>query len=236
MTVDSSHFLGGTITWRIQNISNNDTSVAILITQTYSWTYVAGRCDGSSISTNQAVSGSGGTLTCSPSCPVGFGSVSATPYCTDVSSLNGISVGQRLDSVVIPVGSDFTITYAGGAWNSYVASGSSWSVTSYINLNRRPDNSMFNNAPVATVMSPINIQVNQTTYIPISISDADGDIVRCRWANNSNGTDECGSVCPPNSLPANTILYSNCLVEIKGTIVGNMYAVTVMVSFFSYNL
>jgi len=77
ITIHSNHFLGGTITWRIQNISDNSTSVAILITQIYSWTYVAGRCDNSAIANNQADSGSGGTLTCSPSCHAGFGTISA---------------------------------------------------------------------------------------------------------------------------------------------------------------
>ena len=95
---------------------------------------------------------------------------------------------------------------------------------------------MFNNAPVATVMSPVNIQVNQTTTIYVSVSDADADMVRCRWASNNtlNGVNECGSVCPPNSLPANTILNSNCTVGITGSIVGAMYAVTLVVgSFFT---
>jgi len=231
-TIDSSHFLGGTITWSIQNVSTNGTSVAIRITQTYSWTYVTGRCDNSAIANNQVVAGSGGTLTCSPSCPSGFGTISATPYCTDVSMLNGIAIGQRLDTVVIPAGSDFFVIYAGSAWNTRVSGGTSWSITSRINLVRRSDNNMFNNAPVATVMSPVNIQVNQTTVIPVSVSDADGDIVRCRWSNGSSNPDECGSVCPPSSLPANTVLLSDCIIEITGTIVGNMYAVTFMVSFF----
>ena len=120
-TADSSHFLGGTITWRIQNVSNNGTSVVILITQTYSWTYVAGRCDGSSIANNLAVSGATGTLLCSPSCPSGFGSVSTLPYCTDVSPLNGIAIGQRLDTVIISTGSNFFVIYSGGYWNAQIS-------------------------------------------------------------------------------------------------------------------
>lgn len=90
---------------------------------------------------------------------------------------------------------------------------------------------MFNNAPVATVMSPINIVYNQTTWIDVSVSDADGDIVRCRWATASNGIDECGTICPPSSLPANAIIYPNCTIVITGPNVGNRYALAVMVSF-----
>lgn len=95
--VNSSHFLGGTISWRVQNCSTGTSSVSILITQMYSWTYVARRCDNGAIASNSAVAGTGGVLTCSPSCPAGFGSVFVTPDCTDVSPLNGIAVGQRTD-------------------------------------------------------------------------------------------------------------------------------------------
>jgi hypothetical protein len=231
--IDGSHFLGGTINWRIQNISDNGTSVAVLITQTYSWTYVTGRCDNSSIANNQAVSGASGSITCSPSCPSGFGTVSAIPYCTDVSALDGVAVGQRLDTLIIPAGSDFWVIFSGNSWNNQVTGSYDWSITSRINLVRRSDNNMFNNAPVATVMSPINIQSNQTTSIIVSVSDADGDIVRCRWANASGSVDECGSVCPPSSLPANTVLNSNCTIQITGSIIGNAYAVTFIVSSFA---
>lgn len=232
-STDSSHFLGGTITWSIQNVSGDGLSVAIRITQTYSWTYIAGRCDGTAIVNNQPVLSASGLLTCSPSCPSGFGVVPAIPYCTDVSPTNGIAIGQRLDTVIIPTGSNFFVIFAGSSWNSQISGGATWSVTSHINLVRRSDNNQFNNAPVATVMSPINIPVNETTMIPVSVSDADGDFIRCRWARNStfNGVNECGSVCPPNSVPVNTILYSNCTIRIIGSTIGSMYALTFIVSF-----
>src|SRR4051812_33174166 len=88
--VNSSHFLGGAINWRIQNSTTGSTSVAILITQTYSWTYTTGRCDSNSIANNLPVSSAAGVLSCAPGCPTGFGNVSAIPHCTDVSPLNGI--------------------------------------------------------------------------------------------------------------------------------------------------
>ncbi|CAF4563621.1 unnamed protein product [Rotaria socialis] len=159
----SSHLQGGTITWRIKDSSTSKKSVRILITQTYSWIYSSGRCDNGQIATNQLVAGSVETLTCSPSSPSSFGIVSAIPYCTDVSSLSGVAIGQGSDIVSL----------------SQV---------------RRPGNDIFNNAPVAAVMFPINIQQNHKTLITVSISDQDGDIIRCRWANSSNGVDECSSI------------------------------------------
>ncbi|UJR25559.1 hypothetical protein I4U23_006904 [Adineta vaga] len=226
--VNGSHFLGGTINWRIQNSSTGSSSIGILITQTYSWTYVVGRCDGNATVTNQPVAGSGGTLTCSPSCPTGFTSVSATPDCTDLSVLNGIAVGQRSDIVYIPENSVFSAIYADSAWGTLALGGTNWAIASKINLVRRSDNNMFNNAPVATIMSPVNLEVNQKTWITLSVSDADGDIIRCRWAGLVNGVDECSSVCPPGALPANTTIYSNCTIEITGTIIGKRYAVVLM--------
>ena len=225
-----SHFLGGTINWRIQNSSTTSTSVSILITQTYSWVYTPGKCENGTIASNQPVPSASGVLTCTPSCPAGFGTVDATPGCTDVSPLNGIAVGQRSDIVTIPDRSDFSIVYASNAWGGLTLGAGAWSITSRIKLQRRSDNGMFNNAPIATIMSPINIQVNAATAITVPVSDPDGDIVRCRWATAANGVDECGTVCPPGALPAGTVIYQNCTVVITGTAVGNRYAVALMVS------
>lgn len=232
LLVDSSHFLGGTINWRIQNSSANSSMVTILITQTYSWTYTAGRCDNGAIANGSPVSSAAGSLACTPSCPTNFGIVSATPFCTDVSPLNGIAVGQRSDTVTIPSGSDFSLFYTSGSWGGLTLGGGVWSIASHVELQRRPDNGMFNNAPVATIMSPINIEVNKRTAITVSVSDPDGDIVRCRWAGVSSGVDECGSVCPPGALPPGTVIYTNCTIEITGTTIGNRFAIAIMVSSF----
>lgn len=229
--IKCSHFLGGTINWRIQNSSTTSTSVTVLITQTYSWTYVPGKCENGAIANSSAVPSASGLLTCTPSCPAGFGSVSATPGCTDVSPLNGIVVGQRSDTVIIPDGSNFSIVYTSSAWGGLTVGAGVWSITSHVKLQRRSDNGMFNNAPVATIMSPINIQLNQPTSITVPVTDPDGDIIRCRWATTSNGVNECGSVCSPGALLAGTVIYPNCTVVITGTIVGSRYAVALMVSF-----
>ncbi|CAF4936424.1 unnamed protein product, partial [Rotaria sp. Silwood2] len=68
--------------------------------------------------------------------------------------------------------------------------------------------------------------------VTVSVSDADGDVLRCRWATSSSGVDECASVCPPSSLPSSTTIYSNCTIVITGTAVGSKYAVGLMVEDF----
>ncbi|CAF1945183.1 unnamed protein product [Rotaria magnacalcarata] len=152
-------------------------------------------------------------------------------YCTDVSSLSGVAVGQRSDIVSLSKSSSFSPVYASTAWSILTLGEDSWSISSHINLVRRPDNGMFNNASIAAVMSQINIQQNHKTLITVSVSDPDGDTIRCRWANSSNGVDECVSICPPGSLPVNTAIYSNCTVEIIGASAASGYAIALMICY-----
>ncbi|CAM4935904.1 unnamed protein product [Rotaria socialis] len=155
---------------------------------------------------------------CAYTCPTGLGTISSTSYCTDVSVSNGITIGQRLNTVYVPSGSDVSLSFRGGSWGALTAGGSTYSILTYINLVSRMDNGKYNNAPVSTVMSRINIKVNETTSIIIPVSDADGDNLRCRWATSSNGVDEWDTVCPPSSLPTNTMIYSNCTILITGQV------------------
>ena len=232
--VTSSDFYGGTISWHIKDSTIDNGTVTILITQTYIWTYSTMTCDNTAIASKTPIGTSAGILTCVPSCPSDFGNVSTLVYCVDGSSVNNISVGQSSTQVKIPENSSFSIVYQGSAWSGLSVS-SNWSMLSYINLVARSSNNTFNNAPIATVISPIYIQQNQTTSIPISVYDADEDTIRCRWANQLGSGNECGTVCPPSSLPAGTILYPNCTIQITGTVLNSVYALAVMVSFVCIN-
>ena len=238
--VDGTHFLGGTITWRLLNESATGTPVAIIITQTYSWTYTSITCTNAQISSSQLIPTGTypalltDTLNCITNCAtgaIGYVAPLIRPRCTDISILLGITVGQRSDTVSVQAGDDFAVAYQENAWRA-LASGASaaWSVSTRINLQPRPDNGFYNNAPVASLMSPINIPCNQTIAITVPVADADGDITRCRWSTSSNGVNECGGVCPPSSLPANTVIYPNCTIIIIGRIVGDWFAITLMVS------
>ncbi len=77
------------------------------------------------------------------------------------------------------------------------------------------------------MISPIYIPVGKRTALVIPTIDGDNDIVRCRFANT---TTECGGVCPPSSLPNNTVIISsNCTLLITGANVGDWYAVALQV-------
>ena len=237
--IDGSHFLGGTITWRLLNASATGTPVAIVITQTTSWNYTAVKCNNVGIINGLPVSNVGTlssvTLQCINSCGAGSigypNNVSVIPICTGFSAPVGTTVGQRSDIVYLQSGDDFSAAFALGAWRVLATvTGGNWSLVTRINVKPRSDNGLYNNAPVATVMSPIDIPYNKTIAINIPVGDADGDILRCRWANSSNGVDECSSVCPPGSLPPNTIIYPNCTIIITGVNLSDWYAVAVVVS------
>ena len=235
------HFLGGTITWRPLNESATGTPVAIVVTQTYLWTYSRMPCTDAMIASNQDVPNywflSSHELKCISNCgsASGYSNIKVRPRCTDGSIPADTSVGQRSDIVYLDSGSDFSIAYQSIYWRALTTHAQArWSISTRINVNTRSDNGLYNNAPVATIMSPINIPVNQPTVINVPIADADGDTLRCRWSTNSNGVDECGDVCPPGSLPSGTVIYPNCTIIITGQNVGDWFAVTLMVSHIAF--
>jgi len=141
-----------------------------------------------------------------------------------------ITVGQRSDIINIASGSYFLVAYQGGilreiySQNGPIMDGR-WSVACLINLQIR-SNGEYNNPPVSAMISPIHITVGIPQEIFIPTIDADNDKVRCRFAN---GSDECGDVCYPTSLPNGTDLLSNCTLLITGVNAGDWYAVAITV-------
>ena len=237
--INGNHFLGGTITWRPLDPSTNSTSVAIIITQTYSFAYNLMVCTQAAIASNSYVPNyavlANETLECIYNCgpsSIGYPNISVIPRCTDFSGPAGTTVGQRLDTVYLQVNDDFAAAFMDYSWRPLaINTNAPWSISTRIIVKPRSDTGLYNNAPVATVMSPINIPFNKTISITIPIGDADNDILRCRWSTRSNGTNECGGTCPPNSLPPNTSIYPNCTIIITGQNISDWFAVTVMVCY-----
>ncbi|CAF3243023.1 unnamed protein product [Rotaria socialis] len=224
--VNGSHFLGGTIIWHPLNSSATGSPVAIVITQTYSWTWTADPCSNTDMANSHPVpfitnyAGISNRLNCVLNCgtAIGFVAPNIWSYCTDFSTVESTTVGQRSDIVYINTGEDFTVAFSSTAWRPLATAGSAdWSLASHIILTPRSDNGLYNNAP------------SQPKAINIPISDADGDPMRCRWASS---TTECGYVCPPGSLPNDTIIFPNCTIIITGTVIGDLFAVTVVVEDF----
>ena len=236
---DGTHFLGGTITYKVLNTSGS--IVSIVLTQTYIYDYTKITCTNSMIanqtpklSFNPPYRENSDRVNCTQYCNQSGGYVppSVVSYCTDYSTALGITVGQRSDVINITNGSYFLVAYQSSSWRQLtlpITSGSlntTWSISCLINLQMRPDGS-YNNPPAATIISPIYIPVGIPQNIFIPTIDADNDNVRCRF---SNGTNECGSTCPPASLPNGTTLFSNCTLIITGAKVNDWYAIAIQVS------
>ncbi len=233
----AAHFEGGTISYKVLNTSNS--TVSIMISQTYIYVYPTIYCNNSYIINqspplNMAGRGEYGKyLNCTANCSTsgGYVPVPLDPYCTDYSSAMSITIGERLDVVNILIGSYFVVSFASNNWRPLTlppGNGGSlaWSLSCTVDLRLRP-NGALNHPPVAAIISPIYIPVGIQQAIFIPTIDADNDQVRCRFA--LNGSNECADVCPPASLPNGTVILSNCTLFITGTNVGDWYAVAIMV-------
>lgn len=239
--IDASHFDGGTITYKVLNTTGS--IVSILLTQTYIYNNAKINCTNSMIANqsptlifiNTSYSENIQKLNCTQYCNQSGGYISppVVSYCTDYSISLGITVGQRSDTINITNGSYFIVAYQSSTWRTLTlpsTSSQGWSLSCLINLQLR-SNGNYNHAPVATIISPIYIPVGIQQTILIPTIDGDNDPVRCRFAN---GTNECGTVCPPASLPSGTKLFSNCTLIITGAKVNDWYAVAIQVSAIYY--
>ena len=238
--IDATHFQGGTITYKVLNTSGS--TVSILLTQTYLYDYAKISCNDSMIANqwpplyfnSSTFYENNQTVQCIQYCNQsgGFVGPSVISNCIDYSSALGITVGQRSDVINISNGSDFVVAYQSAAWRKLSLPGSAgtstayWSIASKIDLRLR-SNGRYNTAPVALMISPIYIPVGIEQAIAIPTIDADNDQVRCRFAQ---GISECGSTCPPSSLPNGTTILPNCTLLITGIKVADWYAVTIEVS------
>jgi hypothetical protein len=239
LVVHGTHFDGGTISYKV--VGSNGLGLIVRITQSYTYTYPTIYCNNTYIANEWPLSFTGypdasATLACIANCLTdgGYSPVPVASICTDYSAAMSITVGRRTDDVTLANGSYFTIAYASSVWrNLSLPSGvmnNSWSISTVVDLRVRSDGT-WNTPPVATMISPVYIPVGvqQTIYIPTV--DTDNDNVRCRFAS---GASECGTVCPPASLPAGTSISSDCNLTITGAYANDWYSVAVEV--FQMNL
>ena len=192
--INGRHFNGGSIRWEPVNPCDNSSSVTILITQTYFWTYPTIEC-----STDVSISTSGrsdlnANRTCTANCSTDGGystkPVNILTDCVALSPILGIMTSRRTVNVTLNASAYFYISYMDAAWrglNYPNIDNLQWSITSYIDLQRRTDG-FINTPPVANVISPQYAIINRTTQIKIPVSDANaGDDIRCRWSTYTPG-------------------------------------------------
>ncbi|CAF1946688.1 unnamed protein product [Rotaria magnacalcarata] len=189
LVTDEKHFNGGTITWAPIDPYDNDTSVGVIVTQTYSWTYPYVQCKNNVPITTTAFTSANANLTCVVDC-LSDGGYSSTPIniltdCTWASSSLKMMTSSRAKNVTLSADAHFYIANRGSAWtplNDPPKAALEWSIVTFIDIRKRPDG-FINSAPVPQFISPQYAIVNRTTEITIPVSDAnDGDDIRCRWS------------------------------------------------------
>jgi hypothetical protein len=118
---NSTHFQGGTITYKI--LGTYGTTASIMITQTYIYRWPLVYCDNALILSQSApnistFASSFTNLSCVANCSTsgGYQAVPILTYCTDYSSTMDISVTERNDVLNLTIGAYFTV-----AFQSYVA-------------------------------------------------------------------------------------------------------------------
>jgi len=156
--------------------------------------------------------------------------IESNSHCIDYSMSLNMTVVQSSTVINVEDVSRCLLTHESGNWRELslptgIGTSGDWSLLCLMDLQLRL-NGKYNTPPVATMISPIFIPegIRQTIIIPTI--DADNDQVRCRFAN---GSDECASVCYPNSLPNGTTISSDCILSITGSNVSDWYAVAIVV-------
>ncbi|CAF1477730.1 unnamed protein product [Adineta ricciae] len=227
--VDPSHFYGGTITARPENVSQTTGTVQLIVRERWSWrkSYypVASRCTNAIIAAQTPMIGDGSAVACvsGAACgshwSTGGATMNTYTWCTDYSENLDTHSGEYYNTYPIPINASFSICFASNAWLNAMGSGSggSWSVCGRISTVVRPDGYL-NTSPVAVSLPIIYKQVQvQHTHV-VQMSDFDGsDTLICRWATSSgnvNGADECAGICRSTvaSVPA-SLTGSNCTMS-----------------------
>lgn len=192
--IDTRHFNGGTIRWAPINPYENASSITISLIQTYYWTFPDVKCANDVPISTGAYSAGSDNVICMADCAYDGGystkPVSILTDCISSSSAVGVMKSERTVNVTLNDTAHFYASYVGAAWrnlNSPIIAGLEWSITTYINLRRRPDGSI-NTPPTAHLVSPQYTIVNRITQIEIPVSDANpGDYIRCRWSKYFDG-------------------------------------------------
>ncbi|CAF1012640.1 unnamed protein product [Rotaria sp. Silwood1] len=225
--VETSHFRGGTITWRLLNTTPSGSSVDIQIRQRYSWNRASVFCDDTYIASLTQI-GDNTSISCvSGTCSTWNSNLIYTKtYCTDYSVGGSVSSGEIYYTRTVPLNISFSIGFISGNWfaNLVVGAKGLWSVIDRINTIVRPDGYL-NNSPVATTLPVIYKAINTQRVHVVQMSDLDStDTLRCRWSDNSasnfNSYDKCADVC--NGVPGAVLYNDNCTLVFTLTL-ANMY-------------
>ncbi|XP_013398919.1 uncharacterized protein LOC106165302 [Lingula anatina] len=122
-------------------------------------------------------------------------------YVTAIDPTDEWQQGENEFSYTLPHSGVFSFGFKDCCWVAMERGDrKSWNVTTEYNAGIRNDTGKPNSSPVTTSSPMVNMDVTCGYQFDIPNADADGDIVRCRWAK---GEDECADICGP--LPGSTL-------------------------------
>ncbi|CAC5388868.1 Neurogenic locus protein delta,Protein eyes shut homolog,Neurogenic locus Notch protein,Neurogenic locus notch homolog protein 3,Protein eyes shut,Neurogenic locus notch homolog protein 1,Fibropellin-3,Protein crumbs homolog 2,Sushi, nidogen and EGF-like domain-containing protein 1,Protein jagged-1a,Sushi, von Willebrand factor type A, EGF and pentraxin domain-containing protein 1,Neurogenic locus notch homolog protein 2,Delta-like protein B,Protein crumbs homolog 1,Delta-like protein D,Protein jagged-1,Pr len=142
-------------------------------------------------------------------------------------------MGQRTMPVTLNSSTDniYRFGYAGSNWVSLVKGGSSWSLMATANLTVRSDTGLINSPPIFSMQPVVRLKQSCSYSIKIPVIDEDGDFVKCRWATNSSGVNECGNAC--HGLSNSILDEENCTVSYDATGASGWYVVALQIEDFA---
>ncbi len=159
----ADHYKGGSISWKPTNpYAISGSTVAITITERHSWTYTRYPCNESTINTFGAFSDTQASVpaavTCissSAACTTSlYVPINSSLYCTDFSTVFGISSGIYYTTQDLAINSVFDIASRGASWATETLT-NSWSLVSHIDLT--PISGKINTSPGTLTLLNIDI-------------------------------------------------------------------------------
>lgn len=160
--VQSSHFYGGTLTWKPLNNTISNSNISVMFTQSYHWRRLQVNCDQNYVD-NQSpkIPMNADRLQCVSNSCGDYIPLSVNGYCTDFSPILDSSSSQISDVETFANGSKFCVAYRNSAWPGHQSPScnyscyidiAKWSIGYCIDLEARSDG-FLNTPPVATIVS-----------------------------------------------------------------------------------
>ncbi|KAJ8025225.1 Hyalin [Holothuria leucospilota] len=208
--VSGSHFRGGIITWRPEiNIPPpQGTFPTVLFDYRVAFRNSYGPqhfCDQTTIDSDTINAGQG-FLKCDNGCTSLNDDFDYK--CTDFSVVGDWTTGVG-KSQLTPTSNVFEVFYEGNAWIPLANGGNGeWILRSRVDLTPRSDNGLLNSSPTTSNMPIVRIPLNCSSRFLIPVTDPDGDVVRCRYAEAVGN--ECGAICGELSA---TLDEATCILE-----------------------
>ena len=164
-----------------------------------------------------------GSMACHYGCS---GSIRTLSYtCTDFSVTENWQYGGDSFSYIFPATAEnkFTIGFTGCCWTI----AGSWNISTTFSLATRSDTGQINSSPRALTAPVIRLQQGCNHTIPLTVSDPDNDIIRCRWAVGS----ECAGIC--SLFPGAQLDSNSCTITYDATSTGYKAAALMIEDFMS---